>query len=186
MRKQGLTLGLLIISPVVALGEIPRPDAILFGQVYVDGEPAGIDSGLGVVVRAEGLTEPLAAYRLGDVPATGTRYVLHVAQAFAADGTTPSASFAASGQSVRLYVQPTGGVEVFAAEATLPSSGQATQVDLRVSSSALEDGRTAGRGLSQGCGAGGGLCGALGFSNFAMMLAGLGLLRSRRVFRKGC
>ena len=75
--QAGILMAFALALGGAAQAQIARPDAILYGTVYVDGEAAAASSGLAVVARADGFADPVAAYRLGDVPAVGSRFLAH-------------------------------------------------------------------------------------------------------------
>ena len=171
-KPNATAFALIFFAAGGAYGAIPQPDGIVFGTVRVDG--ASVDKGRDFVVlaRAEGFEAPIAVYRMGDLPAAGDHYVLHLPHSLQLDGTTPDSTTPPANAIARVLVIEDGGSEVFAGEVPIPRSGKVTQMNLNVSAGDLAAARTLGASGVGGCGAGG-LCGAMGMMNLAWIMVGL-------------
>lgn len=167
-----IAFALTLFATAGADGAIPQPDGIVFGTVRVDGVSVDKAREFVVLARVEGFDAPIAVYRMGDLPAAGDHYVLHLPHRLQLDGTTPDSTTSPVNVIARVLVIADGGGEVFAGEVAIPRSGKVTQMDLNVSNGDLTAARTLGASGSGGCGAGG-LCGAMGMMNLAWIMAGL-------------
>jgi len=123
--------------------DIALPDGLLHGVVNVDGTAVPSTEDLTIFATAEGQEEPIAAYRMGDLPAAGDRYVLRFQYSLLEDGQTPSAASAQAGQVVRVYAKRSDGSNVLVADAVVPASGEAQELGLSASGADLDAGQEA-------------------------------------------
>lgn len=169
-------LALIIVTADGSQSVIPQPDGIVFGTVYVDGVPVGQNGDYVVLARVDGHGQPVAVYRMGDLPAAGDRYVLHLPHRLQFDGVTPDPGTPTPDTIARIYVIQNRSDEVLAGQVAVPASGKTTQLDLRVSAPDLAAERAAGGLESGGCGSGG-LCGTMGMINLVWITLGLASMK---------
>lgn len=169
-------LALIIVPADSRQSAIPQPDGIVFGTVYVDGVPVGESEDCVVVARVAGHEQPIAVYRMGDLPAAGNAYVLHLPHRLRSDGVTPDPSTPLPDTLARIYVIHNRGDEMLAGQVAVPASGKTTQMDLRVSVSDLAAERAVGGSGSGGSG-GGGLCGTVGMISLVWITLGLASMK---------
>ena len=117
MNTKMLSTALLLLCGVsyTAHAEIPRPDGIVYGTLGSGLGDASAMQDVVVFARTAGSGVPLAAYRMGDQPTAGDRYVLRFAHLVSENGVTPTSDSAKAGQQVRIYVKQGNGPEVCAA-----------------------------------------------------------------------
>jgi len=175
-----LTFGLMLLMSAAVDADIAQPDAIVYGTLRIDGEVASAIEAYTVVARVGGIGDPVSVYRMGDNPAAGDRYVLHIPHAVQADGRMPSTSTPQAGALADIYViDNTNGNEVHAGSVEVPASGKTLQLDLAVSSQDLYAGYALNNSSGNGCSSGGGTCGAVGVISPLLMLCGLVRMRLR-------
>jgi len=158
---------------VANAGTIPMPDGIIYGKLSIDGQVVSPDNGMAVLARVGGLDEPVAVYHMGDLPAAGSAYVLHIPKRLEADGITPTADTAPTAAPASIYLVEEGGSEVLAGRAPVPAMGKAVLLDIDISDSELAAGRAVTASTR------GGLCGAMGMVSLGWM--GIGLMTLRRM-----
>lgn len=182
MKIRILTFGLMLLMSTAVDADIAQPDAIVYGALRIDGEVASAIEAYTIVARVEGFEDPVSVYRMGDNPAAGDRYVLHIPHAVQADGRTPSAGTPKAGALAKIYVIDGNGAEMHAGDVEIPASGKTQQLDLSVSSRDPYAGHALNNSSGNGCGSGGGMCGAVGVISPLLMLCGL--VRMRLRFRR--
>ncbi len=175
------TMTVLAASQTARAAELPRPDAILFGRVAINGEDVSHkERGVVVIARRAGSAKPVATYRMGTLPNAGDHFVLRIPLSVQGDGVTPSPGRAAPGESLELYLSTPLAKEIHAGTATVPDSGDAVRLDLPTTGFSAQP-VPLGPNL---CGAGAGGCGAVGLVSMWMMCFGLNLLKHRPFFPK--
>lgn len=160
------------------LADIAQPDGIVYGTLSVDGAPVG-DRELLILARVRGFDEPVAAYRMGDLPAAGDRFVLHVRHALQNDGKTRSADTAQTGDAARVFVKGPDGPEVFVGEVPVPGSGRVVELNIELFGQELETGRLLGVQSSPSCGGSAGMCGAMSMISLSLMCCALAGMKHR-------
>jgi hypothetical protein len=168
-----------VVITATSEAQIPQPDGILYGALYVGGEVVPATDALVLLARVDDFVDPVAVYRMGTNPAVGDRYVLPIPHSLSEDGVTPSPDTPARHASVRIYVLGPNGQEVLAGDTRVPAAGQALRFDLSVSSRDMIATDPLDRTSGQGCGADGGVCGATGMIVPGLMLCGLIGMRTR-------
>ncbi len=158
--------------------DIPRPDAIVFGELRIAGELITATDSYTIVARVAGFEDPVAVYRMGDNPTAGDRYILHIPQALQPDGKTASAETPMAGAQAEIYVTGASGNPVRAGDVEIPASGEVRQLDLYLSSADENAGRVLNDENGSSCGAG--TCGAVGSISPILLLCGLVQMRTRR------
>ena len=180
MNIKILVCGLILLASTAAEADIAQPDAIVYGALRVDGEVAGPGDDHIIVARVAGMAAPVSVYRMGDNPAAGDRYVLHIPHAVREDGRTPSPATPKAGALAEIHViNSASGNEVHAGNVAVPASGKTTQLDLSVSSKDLHAGYALNDSSSNGCGSGSGMCGSVGVIPALVMLCGLVQMKRR-------
>lgn len=167
------TIALAVAAAAIAgTDTIPQPDGIVFGTMY-DGYAADGDQRV-ILAKLDGVEHPVAVYRMGDLPAAGDLYALHIPYRLMDDGTTPTPETPSSGAKAYLFVVKKDGSEVLVGDVFVPKSGEAVRFDVVV-----PQGAGANSPFTRGRGA---LCGVLGFLPGAFML--LGLISMRTISRR--
>jgi hypothetical protein len=161
-----------VAAAVAGTDTIPQPDGIIFGTLF-DSRAADGDDRV-VFARIEGVDHPVAVYRMGDLPAAGNLYSLHIPYRLHDDGHSPTPDSPSSGTKAYLFVANNSGPEVFVGDVLVPKSGEAVRFDVVVPADA-----GANSPLTQGRGA---LCGVFGFIPAALMM--LGLISMRTISRR--
>ena len=113
-----------------SLAGIPEPDAILYGTVWIDGNPVGEGDNVTVTARVDEASDAIATYHMGDNPAAGDSYVLRLRLESLADGSAQSDNAALIGQTARISVQQGTGPEALVALFTIGDRGQIMNRDL--------------------------------------------------------
>ena len=166
-----------VLLPRGAVADVPVPDAIVYGFVYLGEAQAMATDDLTVFARLDETDTTIALYRMGDIPTAGDRYVLRIPQAVSADGRTPSTRMAQAGQLAKVYVQEGSGPPQVAADLVIPPSGSVQQFDLRADLPPAQQLPSEQTGL---CGAGAAGCGAMGMVPLWLTVLGLRLMRRSR------
>lgn len=179
MNVKILSFGFMLLMSTVANADIAQPDGIVYGALHIDGQVARATEGYTIMARVDGLEDPVSVYRMGNNPAAGDRYVLHIPHAVQADGRTPSANTSQAGAMAKIYVLDGNGNGVHAGDVRIPASGKAQQLDLSVASKDLYAGYLLNNASENGCGSGGGMCGAVGVISPLLMLCGLARMKLR-------
>lgn len=111
-----LIAGFLFAAALVASAKLPEPDMIVYGQVIVDGQILS-STRTDVVVSARRISDSaiIDAYRLGDDPDAGNRYVLRVPLESLSPLMNPTASL--FGESFEIIAQDMTGLLI---EQSLP------------------------------------------------------------------
>jgi hypothetical protein len=115
---------------LVVFAGIPEPDAILYGRVWVDGNPIGATDDVTVIARVDEAPDPVGTYHMGDNPAAGDLYVLRLRLESVADGSTQSANAALIGQTARIFVQQGSGPASQVAQLVIAGRGQILNLHL--------------------------------------------------------
>jgi len=97
-------LGVCLLATAVSAG-IPEPDAILYGNVTLNGVPQTVADNVTVTARVDGVAQSIGSYKLGDNVPAENRYVLRMRLESLADGSTQSSNKAAVGQTAHIYIQ---------------------------------------------------------------------------------
>lgn len=172
-----------LASSLVA--DIPRPDALVYGTVELNGQMAMAADDITVVARVRGLNAPIAAYHIGAQPTAEDKYVLWIPQAVLDDGTTPPLGYAMPGNVAKIYVKQGDGPEVYFTDVIVPNSGEVKRLDLKIGASELTAQGVPNSGSGGACGQG--ACGALGMVSVLLMFCGLVQMKYRRTsLRREC
>ena len=97
---------------------------------------------------------------MGDNPTAGDHYILHIPQAFEADGVTPSVLKPVAGAIAEIYVVDPEGQSVLAGSVEIPVSGTTLAYDVSLTAQDEPAGQTLNETSGTNCGAG--TCGAVG------------------------
>lgn len=157
---------------------IPQPDGIVFGHLIDNGKIVGQLEDYIIVARVDSRDEPIAVYRMGDLPAAGASFVLHLPHRLKTGGAAPQPVRPLAGETARLFVIKGRGEEVLVGEIAIPASGKALAMDLDVSQIDAVAARS-GDASAQNAPSGG-LCGSIGIIGFSWMAMGLALMRTGR------
>jgi len=171
-----------ILSIILGVGgsgtTIPQPDGIVFGNIIDGGKVVGQLDDYVVLARVDSQDAPIAVYRMGDLPAAGDSFVLHLPHTLKVGTANPKPASPLTGDTARLFVIKNRGQEVLVAEIAIPASGKTLKMDLQASGIDAAAERS-GNGSSQ-TGSRGGLCGSAGMIGFSWMAMGLALMRTAR------
>ncbi|UCC32292.1 MAG: hypothetical protein JSU86_08420, partial [Phycisphaerales bacterium] len=186
MKRAGILGAVTLIAtvPLAAWADIPRPDAVFYGVVRIDGAPVSATDDLTLVARLEGRDTPIAVYRMGAQPTAGDRYVLWIPQAVQEDGKNPSPDSPRAGQVAKIFVRQGSAPELFVTDAVVPASGEVQQLDLSVSGAELAAQAVPDADPAGACGQGGGLCGAMGMISLGLTFCGLAQMKHRQIRRR--
>lgn len=149
---------------------IPQPDGIVFGHLIDSGNVVGQFDDYVILARVDSQDEPIAVYRMGDLPAAGNSFVLHLPHRLKTGSANPSPVGPLAGETARLFVIKDRGEEVLVSEIAIPASGKTLKMDLQLSK---------GDASSQ-TGSRRGLCGSVGMIGYSWMALGLALMRTAR------
>jgi hypothetical protein len=109
MKAKIAVLFLVVLNATLLQAGIPEPDIILFGEVWVGGQPQGAHDNVSIIARVSGYPESfLGAYQMGDNPLAGDYYILRIRLESPADGNSQSANAALIGidPTVDIFVKP--------------------------------------------------------------------------------
>ncbi|MFQ5495918.1 MAG: hypothetical protein ACE5EX_11120 [Phycisphaerae bacterium] len=130
-RHLSIALGVAMACGVLpAHSGIPQPDAVLYGNIRLDGLPVAATDDVTVVARVDGVAEPVGRYKMGSSSVAGNLYVLRVRIDAAVAGSPVGANAAQLGQTVALSVQRGAGAETFIREYRIGRIGALQRLDL--------------------------------------------------------
>ena len=178
MNTRTIMTTVVLAMAVTVQADIPRPDAIVFGTLTVGETTVGADENYTVVARVSGFDDPVAVYRMGDNPTAGDHYILHIPQAFEADGVTPSVLKPVAGAIAEIHVVDPEGQSVLAGSVEIPVSGTTLAYDVSLTAQDEPAGQTLNETSGTNCGAG--TCGAVGVVCPLLLMCGLVHMRIRR------
>ena len=94
MRHNAILVILALVSGFTHLGEpaqagIRMPDAVLYGNVFIDGDPVTAAADVMVFARMPDQAQVIATYQMGQSSVPGDLYVLRVKVESTADGSVP-------------------------------------------------------------------------------------------------
>lgn len=69
---------LLCIGASQAFGGIPQPDILLYGTVFLNGQPVTATDDVTVIARVAQAANPVGVYKMGQSSAAGDHYVLRI------------------------------------------------------------------------------------------------------------
>ena len=142
-RHSVLSLACGVLCAVAAQAGIPEPDAILFGQVCVNGNAATDQDDVTVIAKAtvDKQVVEVGRYKMGDVDAASDCngdadcYVLRIRLESVPKGTTPSGKAVVlvsdGASSVELFVEEGTGPETSAVLLPITDRGTIQRLDLR-------------------------------------------------------
>ncbi len=162
-----------VLVNVASAGTIPMPDGIIYGKLNNHGQPVSPTQKIAVFARIDGMDAPVAVYHMGDLPAAGSAYVLHVPHRLEEDGKTLTSDSPSPGGLASIYFVQQSGGEILVGKIPVPEMGKASLLDIDIATGQRVAGDTVN---SPGLG---GLCGAIGMINLSWI--GMGLITLRRI-----
>ena len=110
MKHNAIFLILALVAGSIRLGEpaqagIRVPDAVLYGNVFVDSDPVTAAADITVFARMPDQPQVVATYQMGQSSVAGDLYVLRVKVESTADGAVPSPGAVALGADFDLFVR---------------------------------------------------------------------------------
>jgi hypothetical protein len=118
------------IAGTVAWAGIPEPDVVLYGQVFIQQLLQGAVTDLTVIARVDGVSDPVATYRMGTESGVGDRYVLRIELESLADGSGQSNDKAVVGQTAHILIREGDGPEQPVTDYAIADRGRIEYVDL--------------------------------------------------------
>lgn len=196
--KRNCLLSMLLVTGVataIAQAGVPKPDAIVYGQVRIGDELIRATDDVAIVAWVDGIDQPVTAYRMGANPTAGDHYVLRFPMAVQDDGRTPSPDTAAPGEMASVYLVDGTGAEEYLGYVAIPKSGNVrrrdllsegaqppTQPDPEATPDPEAQPAPQPRPRPQsGCGS---MCGAFGMVSMGLTLCGWGCMRYGRTRRR--
>jgi len=120
----------------VATAGIPEPDAVLYGDVCVNGQRVLATSDVTILACVNcpsGFVAPgIGSYKMGNSVSAGNQYVLRLRLESLADGSSQSANAAVVGQTARIFLRQGSGSPTFVRAYNITSRGVFERSDIAI------------------------------------------------------
>ena len=125
-----IALTLVLVTTQWTPAGIPQPDAVLYGQVVIDGQPVTAKDDVTVIARVAGVEKPVGVYKMGASSPAGDNYVLRIRLESLADGSPQRDNAALVGQTASIFLKQVDGPEEFIRSFTIQRIGAITNLNL--------------------------------------------------------
>ncbi len=128
-----LALFMLVAATALLSAGVPQPDAIVYGQILVNGSVVTQSDNVSVIARVSGVANPVGQFRMGQSATSNDHYVLRIRLESAVTGDPINNNAARVGQIARIYVKIGNGDEILAHAVPIAEIGQLFNANLQVS-----------------------------------------------------
>ena len=123
------------VCVVTATAGIPLPDAVMYGQVFVNGALVESTDNVTIIARVDGVSEPVGVYKMGQSLLAGDNYILRLRIQTPVPNSPVAPNAAQVGQSAKVFVKVGNAPEKLTRTVVITEIGML--VNLRLDTSVL-------------------------------------------------